>query len=196
MNAPYPIPPPVLLPYHGILPKIGPGAFLAPGITLVGDVELGEEASIWFGSIARGDVNRIRIGRRTNVQDGCILHVTARAPLEIGESVTIGHGVILHGCTIRAGALVGIGARVIDGAVVGEGALIGAGSLVVPGCVIPPGVLALGVPARVVRPLGEDEKRTLVETANRYVVYAAAYRAGISPPGSPAASSRLPSPEK
>jgi gamma-carbonic anhydrase len=177
------IPHPLILPYKGVLPSIGADVFLTPGITLIGDVELGPQVSIWFGSIVRGDVNRIRIGGRTNVQDGCILHVTRTTPLVIGESATIAHGVILHGCTIGTGALVGIGARVLDGAVVGEGSLIGAGSLVVPNCEIPPGVLALGAPARVVRPLREEEKRGLLDTADRYVAYATAYRTEIARSG-------------
>jgi gamma-carbonic anhydrase len=142
-------------------------------------VELGSDASVWFGSVVRGDVNRIRIGARTNIQDGCILHVSADAPLVLGESATVGHGVILHGCTIGDGALVGIGSRILDHATIGEGAMVGAGSLVTPRSEIPPGVLALGSPARVVRPLREEEKRRLAGTADRYVTYAAAYLAGV-----------------
>jgi gamma-carbonic anhydrase len=175
------LPQPLILPYKGIVPRIAPGVFIAPGVVIAGDVEIGAESSIWFGTVVRGDVNRIRIGARTNVQDGCILHVSGDAPLNLGASVTVGHGVILHGCEIGDGALIGIGARVLDHARIGEGAMIGAGSLVTPRTEIPPGALALGSPARVVRSLSEEEKHRHAETAGRYVAYAAAYRTAIFP---------------
>jgi carbonic anhydrase/acetyltransferase-like protein (isoleucine patch superfamily) len=170
--------PPLILPYHGILPTIAESAWVAAGCVISGDVTLGDSVSVWFGSVIRGDVNRIQIGAQTNVQDGCILHVSGDAPMGIGSEVTIGHGAILHGCVVGEGALIGIGARVLDHAEIGEEALVGAGSLVVPGMKIPPGVLALGSPARVVRELSTEERRKNRESAAHYVAYAHAYRAG------------------
>jgi carbonic anhydrase/acetyltransferase-like protein (isoleucine patch superfamily) len=138
---------------------------------------------VWFGSVIRGDVNRIRIGDRTNIQDACVLHVSEEYPLTIGSDVTVGHGAILHGCAIADGALIGIGARVLDGATVGEGAFIGAGCLVTPRTEVAPGMLVLGTPARVARALSEEEKRGLRESAAHYVAYARAYRTGsLDPP--------------
>ncbi len=169
---------PIILPYDGILPTIAESAWVAPGCVIAGDVHLGDSVSVWFGCVIRGDVNRIRIGTRTNVQDGCVLHVSGDAPMEIGTEVTIGHGAILHGCVIGAGALIGIGSRVLDHAGIGEEALIGAGSLVTPGMRIPPGVLALGSPARVVRTLSSEERARHRESAAHYVAYARAYRGG------------------
>lgn len=171
----------MILPHHGIAPTIAPDAFVAPGAVVIGEVAIGAAASIWFGTIVRGDVHWIRIGDRSNVQDGCVLHVTRGThPLLIEDRVTVGHGVVLHGCAVRSGAFVGMGARVLDGAVVGEGAMIGAGALVTPGAVIPPGMLALGVPARVVRPLTDEERTRVAASPDRYVKYAEEYRGMLS----------------
>jgi gamma-carbonic anhydrase len=170
-------PGPIILPYGGIVPTIASTTFLAPGCTVIGDVVIGPEASVWFGTVVRGDVNSIRIGRATNVQDGCVLHVTGdKHPLVIDEQVTVGHGVILHGCSIGAGAMIGMGALVMDGAVVGEGSLVGARSLVTPGSRVPPGMLVLGTPAKVVRTLTDQERAGFLESAARYVEVAARYR--------------------
>jgi carbonic anhydrase/acetyltransferase-like protein (isoleucine patch superfamily) len=175
-----PSPHALLLPYQGIRPEIDPTAFLAPGAVVVGRVMIAARASIWFGAVVRGDVNRIVIGERSNVQDVCVLHVTETTPLVIGPAVTVGHAAILHGCTIEEGALIGMGARVLDGARIGAGAMVGAGALVPPGMEIPPGVLALGTPARVARALRDEEKARLAVSADHYVVYAEEYRcAGI-----------------
>jgi gamma-carbonic anhydrase len=164
-------------PHQGRSPVLGARVFLAPGAHLTGDVEVGDDASFWFHTVARGDVNTIRIGPRTNVQDGSVLHVThLRHPLSIGAGVVVGHQAVLHGCTVEDGALVGIGARVLDGAVVESGAQIGAGALVAPGPRIPAGHLALGIPARVVRPLTDDERRAIGEIAERYVALKERYR--------------------
>ncbi len=134
------------------------------------DVEIGDDVSFWFHTVARGDVNWIKIGDGTNVQDGCVLHVSHEThPLEIGQGVVLGHGAIVHGCTIEDHALVGIGARVLDGAVIESFAQIGAGAVVSPGTRIPSGHLALGIPARVVRPLSEAEKQNILEIRDRYV---------------------------
>jgi carbonic anhydrase/acetyltransferase-like protein (isoleucine patch superfamily) len=136
----------------------------------VGDVEIGEDSSIWYGSVLRGDVEPIRIGARSNVQDGSVLHVTEdRFSCVVGDEVTIGHRAVVHGCVVGDGALVGIGAIVLDGATVGEGALIGAGSVVTPGTVISPNTIAMGTPAREVRLLTDKERDEQRERTLRYV---------------------------
>lgn len=141
---------------------------------------LGDDVSFWFHTAARGDVNWMRIGARTNVQDGTVLHVTHDThPLDVGDDVVIGHAAVLHGCTVRAGALIGIGARVLDGAVVEEGAQIGAGAIVTPRTRIPAHHLALGIPARPVRPLTDGERAAIPEIVARYVRLKESYRATI-----------------
>jgi gamma-carbonic anhydrase len=166
-----------IYPYRGVHPRLGEGAFVAPGAVVVGDVELGDHVSFWFQTAARGDVNWIRIGERTNIQDGTVLHVTHEEfPLTIGPGVVVGHSAMLHGCTVEAGALIGIGARVLDGAIVESGAQVGAGAVVAPGHRVPAGHLALGVPARVVRPLTEAESARIPAIVERYVRLAAEYR--------------------
>jgi len=163
--------------YQGRWPSLGARVFLAPGAHLTGDVTLGDDVSFWFHTAARGDVNFIRIGARTNIQDGTVLHVSYLIhPLVIGEGVVVGHQAVLHGCTVEDGALIGIGARVLDGAVVERGAQIGAGAVVAPGHRVPAGHLALGIPARVVRPLTEEETRRIAETADRYAALKEQYR--------------------
>ncbi len=164
-------------PFGTTAPRIGERVFLAPTAVVTGDVELGDDVSFWFHTVARGDVHWIRIGERTNVQDGSVLHVTHEThPLAIGRGVVVGHQAVLHGCTIEDGALIGIGARVLDGAVIEAGAQVGAGAVVAPGHRIPAGYLALGVPARPVRPLDETERRTIREIAERYVALKERYR--------------------
>jgi carbonic anhydrase/acetyltransferase-like protein (isoleucine patch superfamily) len=143
---------------------------------VVGDVTVGADASLWFGAVVRGDVNFVRIGARTNVQDHAVLHVTSRAhPTVVGDDVTLGHRVTLHGCTVKDRCLVGIGAIVMDGAVVGEESIVGAGALVPQGMVIPPRTLAVGAPARVKRPLTPDEIAFFRASAENYVRYARQY---------------------
>lgn len=169
-----------IYPYKDKLPRLGPGVFLAPSADLAGEIEVGEDSSFWFHTAARGDVNWIRIGERTSVQDGTILHVThERFPLEIGSDVVIGHSCMVHGCTLEDACLVGIGARVLDGAVVESGAQIGAGAVVPPGMRVPSGQLALGVPAKIVRPLSEAEREGIREIARRYVRVKNEYLAAI-----------------
>ncbi len=171
------------LPYAGRWPRLGDRVFLAPGAHVVGDVEVGDDVSFWFHTAARGDVNWIRIGARSNIQDGTVLHVAHRThPLVIGAGVVVGHQAVLHGCTIEDGALIGIGARVLDGAVVEAGAQVGAGAVVAPGHRVPAGHLALGVPARVVRPLSVEEARRIEETAARYVALKEEYRLLLAAP--------------
>lgn len=138
---------------------------------------VGDDASFWFHTAARGDVNWIRVGARSNIQDGTVLHVTyERHPLVVGKGVVVGHAAVLHGCTIEDDALIGIGARVLDGAVVEEGAQIGAGAVVSPGSRIPAGHLALGIPARVKRPLSDEEREEIRSIADRYVRLKEEYR--------------------
>ncbi len=168
--------------YNAVVPRLGARVFLAPSAHLAGDVEVGDDASFWFHTVARGDVHWIRIGARTNVQDGAVLHVThERHPLTLGAGVVVGHQAVLHGCTVEDGALVGIGARVLDGAVVGAGAQVGAGAVVAPGQRVPSGQLVLGVPARVARPLSDEERRAIGEIADRYVALKDRYLAAVDP---------------
>ena len=163
-------------PYEGRSPRLGQRVFIAENATLIGDVELGDDASIWYGAVLRGDVHSIRIGPRTNIQDNCVLHVTnGTHPIDIAEEVTIGHGVIAHGCTIGRGALIGMGSRVLDGASIGELALIGAGALVGEGMEIPPRTLAVGVPAKVKRDLRMDEIARLEQSWRHYIEYKERY---------------------
>ena len=162
--------------FDGKKPRIGDRVFIAENAAVIGDVEIGNDCSIWYGTTIRGDVNMIRIGSRTNIQDNCTLHVThERFPTIVAEEVTIGHGAIVHGCTIHRGALIGMGSCVLDGAVVGESALVGAGALVPEGMHVPPRTLVVGVPARVKRPLTEDELVKLEQSWRNYVEYKEKY---------------------
>src|SRR6185503_6500953 len=159
----------IIRPFGGKKPRIGDRVFVAENAALIGDVEIGNDCSIWFSTTVRGDVNAIRIGSRTNVQDNCTIHVTHKKwPTVIAEEVTIGHGAIVHGCTVHRGALIGMGSRVLDGAVVGESALVGAGALVPEGMRVPPRTLVVGVPARVKRPLTDDEIAHLEQSWRNY----------------------------
>jgi len=168
--------------YRGIKPRLGQGVFLAPGVIILGDVEIGDHTNLWFYSVARGDVNSIRIGRETNIQDHCMLHVTSdRYPLHIGNRVIVGHRAVLHGCTIHDNALIGIGALVLDGAVVHEGAVVAAGAVVAPGTVIPANTVAVGVPARPTRKPTEDEKAFHRINAARYQQYARDFHHLVQP---------------
>ncbi len=167
---------PTIRPYKGLSPRIHPTAFIASGVLVVGDVEIGRESSVWFHSIVRGDVHSIRIGERTNIQDSCILHVTkGKWPLFMGDEITVGHRVTLHGCTVQARCLIGMGAIILDGSEIGEGAIVGAGSVVTEGTRIPPRTLALGTPAKVKRDVTEEEWRNTLRLAERYVKYAREY---------------------
>lgn len=171
-------------PFQDTTPRLGERVFLAPTAVVTGDVEVGDDVSFWFHTVARGDVHWIRIGPRTNVQDGTVLHVTHQThPLVLGAGVVVGHAVVLHGCTVEDGALIGIGARVLDGAVVERGAQVGAGAVVTPGTRIPAGHLALGVPARPVRPLTDEESRAIEEIAERYAALKERYRKTLGEAG-------------
>ncbi len=156
--------------YQGVRPSLGKRVYVAPSAHIGGQIDVGDDVSFWFHTAARGDVNSIRIGSRSNVQDGSVLHVThERFPLTIGEGVVIGHSAVVHGCVLEDGALIGIGARVLDGAVVERGAQVAAGAVVPPGMRVPSGWLVMGVPARAVRQLTDDERAANDEIAERYV---------------------------
>ena len=143
---------------------------MAPTAVVVGDVEIGPDSSVWYGTVVRGDVHQVRIGARTNLQDLCVLHVTrGRYATRVGDEVTVGHRAVVHGCTVEEGALIGIGAIVLDGAHIGPEALIGAGALVPPGMEVPEGSLVVGVPGRVVRPLTAEERKLQRQRALEYV---------------------------
>ncbi|CUQ66039.1 gamma carbonic anhydrase family protein [Candidatus Nitrospira inopinata] len=169
--------------FQGILPKIPKSCFIEETAVVIGDVVMGEECSVWFHAVIRGDVHYIRIGDRTNVQDLSMLHVTHDThPLVIGSEVTIGHHVVLHGCTIEDRVLVGMGAIVMDGAVIGEGSIVGAGALVTEGTIVPPKSLILGSPAKVKRPVTDKELAWIKESADNYARYARTY---LNPPSRP-----------
>jgi len=172
----------MIKPFQGIHPTIDPTAFIAETAVIIGDVEIGAQSSLWYNCVVRGDVNKIRIGARSNVQDLSMLHVTHRknaddpgAPLIIGDDVTIGHSVTLHGCTLMDGCFIGMQAMVMDRAVVGEGALVGARALVTEGTLILPHTLWVGAPARYKRDLTPDEVAWLAKSANNYVNYSLQY---------------------
>jgi carbonic anhydrase/acetyltransferase-like protein (isoleucine patch superfamily) len=162
--------------YKEALPKLHPSVFLADGAKIIGDVEIGEESGIWFNVVIRGDVNRIRIGARTNIQDNAVLHVTTTtAPLHIGSNITIGHSAILHGCTIDDDCLIGMGSIVMDRAHIHKNSMVAAGAIVLEGFEVPEGMLVAGIPAKVKRALTEEEKRFIHQSAANYVLYAQAY---------------------
>jgi carbonic anhydrase/acetyltransferase-like protein (isoleucine patch superfamily) len=172
----------MLLSHNGRLPLVDPSAFIEESAAVIGDVIIGRESSAWFNVVIRGDVNFIRIGDRTNIQDGTVIHVTRGThPTILGDEVTVGHNVTLHGCTIGARCLVGIGAIVLDGAEIGEESMVAAGSVVSPGTRVPPRSLIMGTPARVKRTLTEDEVQNLKRSADNYVGYMREYRSGTSP---------------
>jgi len=163
--------------FAGKTPKVHATAFVTDDSFVIGDVEIGEEASVWFGSIVRGDVNYIRIGARTNVQDGSVIHVSSRDhPTILEHEITVGHRVTLHGCYIESGCLIGIGSIILDGARIGKNSLAAAGSLVTPGTSIPPGSLIIGAPARVKRQLTAEELQNLTRSWNNYVELSRRYR--------------------
>lgn len=162
--------------FQGIKPTTPTSCFIETTAVVIGDVVMGEDCSVWFNAVIRGDVHYIRIGERTNIQDICMLHVTHDThPLIIGSDVTIGHNVVLHGCTIQDRVLVGMGAIIMDGAVIGEDSVVGAGALVVEGTIVPPKSLILGSPAKVKRPVTQKELAWIRESAENYVRYARQY---------------------
>jgi carbonic anhydrase/acetyltransferase-like protein (isoleucine patch superfamily) len=166
-----------IITHAGISPKIHPSAFIAEGALIIGNVEIAKDASVWFNSVLRGDINSIYIGERCNIQDGSIVHVTSELPVSVGSDVTVGHGAIVHGCRIEDGSLIGMGAVILDRAHIGKHALVAAGAVVREGFVVPDGALVGGVPAKVLRSLTDEEKAFLLESAAHYVKYAGSFRA-------------------
>ncbi|MBL8896149.1 MAG: gamma carbonic anhydrase family protein [Planctomycetes bacterium] len=172
--------------FLGRTPRYDASNYLAPSAELIGDVHLGAETSVWFHVTIRGDVNWIRIGERSNVQDNAVIHVTnRRAPTRIGNGVSIAHSAVLHGCTVEDDVLIGIGAIVMDHAVIGRGSLIAAGALVSPRTVIPPDSLVMGSPGKVVRPLNDDERKLVRKHAENYLQYSRIYRGLETPERNP-----------
>jgi carbonic anhydrase/acetyltransferase-like protein (isoleucine patch superfamily) len=159
----------MLRPYRGQMPRVHPSAFIDDSAQVIGDVEIGEESSVWMCVVIRGDVNRIRIGDRSNVQDGTIVHVmTGTHPTRIGDNVTIGHAAVIHGCTIEDQCLIGMGAILLNGAHVGTGSIVAAGTLLVEGAKIPPRSLVMGSPGKVKRSLTDVEVADIQGYADRY----------------------------
>lgn len=171
----------MIIPYRDKLPEAGEDVFIAPGAVVIGDVTIGSGSGVWFGAVIRGDVNHIRIGSRTNIQDGCVLHVSLSTfSLEIGDDVTIGHNATVHGCRIQDRALIGMGATVLDGAVIESDSVVAAGAVVKEGFTVPSGTLVAGVPAKVIRDLTDDEKRGIMLSAEHYSEIAKEYLATVT----------------
>lgn len=167
---------PVILPYRGIQPTIAPDAFIADNAVIIGDVEIGAGSSIWFGCVLRGDVNSIRIGQNTNIQDGTVVHVSRTGKgTQIGDGVTVGHLALLHDCRVEDGAFVGMKACLMDGAYLESGAMLAAGGLLTPGKRIPSGELWAGNPAKLLRPLSVAEKEMIPNSATHYAALATEY---------------------
>lgn len=160
-----------------LVPRLAATAFVAEGAEVDGDVVLDEAVSVWYGAVLRGDIAAIRVGRATNVQDGCVLHTDGGQPCLVGRAVTVGHRAILHGCVVEDEALIGMGAVVLTGARVGRGALVAAGALVPEGMVVPAGMVAMGVPARVVRAVRAEEAERARHGVEHYLALTAVHRA-------------------
>jgi carbonic anhydrase/acetyltransferase-like protein (isoleucine patch superfamily) len=172
----------MIAPFEGHAPELGPGAFVAEGASVLGQVTLGADASVWYGSVLRGDVGTIVIGPRSNIQDLSVVHVTTGAhDAFIGADVTVGHRVIVHGCRVGDRVLVGMGAILLDGVEVGDDCFIAAGALLTPGTKVPPGSMVMGAPGKVVRPLRDQERQLIAISATHYVELADRHRRGVSP---------------
>lgn len=163
----------------GTAPRIAASAWIADSAQVMGNVELADDCSVWFGTVIRGDTEEIRVGRGTNIQDGSVLHADRDKPLHIGEDVTVGHQVMLHGCTVGDGSLIGIGAVVLNGAKIGKGCIVGAGALVTEGKEFPDGSMILGSPAKAVRSLTPEQQEGLRWSARHYVENAQRFRSGL-----------------
>ncbi|CAI6080969.1 gamma carbonic anhydrase family protein [Cohnella sp. JJ-181] len=168
----------MLIRYGDKYPQLAEGVFVAEGAKLIGDVKIGAGGSVWFNAVIRGDMAEIRIGSRTNLQDGVVGHVNAGQPLILEDDVTVGHSAIVHGCAIGRGSLIGMGAIVLNGATIGEYAMIGAGAIVTEGKSIPPYTLSMGTPARVVRELTDQDLERMRRTADHYAAEAVKYAGG------------------
>lgn len=162
-----------------VQPSVDPTAFVASTAVVLGDVTLGAESSVWYAAVVRGDIQRIVIGARSNIQDGCVVHLSHEMGCYVGENVTVGHKAILHACRVDDEVLIGMGAIILDGAEIGARSIIGAGALVTGRTVIPPGSLVLGSPAKVIRRLSQDEQQGIKVWADHYVDLLPAYKAGL-----------------
>ena len=166
----------MIRPYKGIWPKLGERAYVDPSAQLIGDVELGDDSSLWMNAVVRGDVNSIRIGRGTNIQDNCVVHVfKGTHPTWLGDFVTVGHSVTLHGCRVDSHCLIGMGALLLNGCHVGEESIVAAGALVPEGMQVPPRSLVMGMPARVRRELSEEERQGIRRYSSNYLEYKETY---------------------
>lgn len=163
--------------YKSISPKIHPSAYIEESSQIIGDVEIGEYSSVWCGAVLRGDVHFIKIGNRTNIQDNSVLHGTKGVwPVILGDDITVGHNVTLHGCRIKDRCLIGMGSIILDGVEIGEECIIGAGALVTEKTIIPPRSLVLGMPAKVVRQLRDEEVERILRSAKNYIEYSEGYK--------------------
>ena len=170
----------MLRPYKGIWPKLGLGVYVDQSAQVIGDVELGDHASVWMGAVLRGDVHSIRIGAYSNVQDNCVVHVfKEKFPTVVADHVTVGHSVTLHGCRIDSYCLIGMGATILNGAHVGERSIVAAGTLVPEGMEVPAGSLVMGLPAKVRRPLNAEEREGITTYASNYFDYKESYLAEL-----------------
>lgn len=159
-----------------VRPTLGEGVFVAPNATVIGDVVLGAQSSVWFGAVLRGDCFPIRIGARTNIQDGSVVHITGgKSPTTVGDDVTVGHMALLHGCTVGHRCLIGMGSVILDDAIIGDESLVAAGSLVAPGAKFPPRSMIMGRPAKLLRPLRDGDLEWMLEAGRLYVGYAKTY---------------------
>ena len=169
----------MIRPHRGRVPRVHGSVFIDDSAQVIGEVEIGEESSVWMCAVVRGDVNWIRIGKRSNVQDGTIVHVmTNTHPTQIGDNVTIGHAAVIHGCTIEDQCLIGMGAILLNGSHVGTGSIVAAGTLLVEGMKVPPRSLVMGSPAKVKRTLSDEDVAEIQMYADRYVQYRLDYMAG------------------
>ena len=168
-----------LLPHGDAFPQVAESAWVAPGAFVIGDVHLGEESSVWYGAVLRGDTEPIRIGARTNVQDGCILHADPGFPAVVGEGCVVGHNAVVHGCEIGDNCLVGMGATILNGAKIGDGSIVAAGAVVPEGREFPPRSLIVGVPAKRVGDLTDEQAADIERGASEYVERAVAHRASL-----------------
>jgi carbonic anhydrase/acetyltransferase-like protein (isoleucine patch superfamily) len=168
-----------LLPHGDRFPEVADSAWVAPGAYVIGDVHLAEQSNVWYGAVLRGDTEPIRVGARTNVQDGCILHADPGFPAIVGEDCVVGHRAIVHGCEIENGCLIGMGATILNGAKIGEGSIVAAGALVPEGKEYPPHSLIVGIPAKAVKDVSEEQSRDIERGVREYVERAAAHRESL-----------------
>jgi carbonic anhydrase/acetyltransferase-like protein (isoleucine patch superfamily) len=169
-----------LLPHGETSPRIAQSAWVAPGAYVIGEVHLGEESSVWYGAVLRGDTEPIRIGARTNIQDGCVLHADPGYPAVVGEGCVVGHNAVVHGCEIEDDCLVGMGATILNGAKIGEGSIVAAGAVIPEGREFPPRSLIVGIPAKHVGDVSEEQAADIPRSASEYVERAAAHRESLA----------------